>query len=531
MTIFDELQKLLIQGRISRRDFLSRVAALGLTAAISPALFATPARAATPKKGGRLRVGATGGATTDSLDPGTLASTMPVFINFQLRNCLVEVDHKGNALPELAESWESSPDATQWVFKIRKGVEFHNGKSLDADDVVDSFNYHRGADTKSAAKGIVAPIKDIKADGKHTVIFTLAGGDADFPYLTSDYHLVIFPKGTRGAEFEKGVGTGGYILESHKPGMKAFTRRNPNYWKAGRAHFDEIETLHIADVNARTNALMTGQIDVLDRCDLKTVHLLKRANNIDVVRAASPLHYTMPMRTDVAPFDNPDVRNALKLSVDREQMLNTILRGNGTLGNDHPIGPTYRYHATKADFPQKTYDPEKARALMKKAGMLDHTFQLHAADAAFAGAVDAALLIKESAAKAGIKINVVREPNDGYWSNVWMKKSWCACYWAGRTTPDPMFSTAYGATSNWNDTFWKDERFNKLMVEARSELDDVKRRTMYIEMQQRLSVEGGVIIPMFADIVEAVTTKLSHESFAGNLELDGQRLSERWWFA
>jgi peptide/nickel transport system substrate-binding protein len=530
MTTLKNLESSLTSGKINRREFITQASALGLTAAISPALFSESVKAATPKRGGRLRLGLTGGSTTDSLDPATLASTMPVNINFQLRNCLVEVDHQGNAIPELAESWESTPDASQWIFKLRKGVEFHNGKTLDAEDVANSFNYHRSDGSKSAIKSVLAPIKDIKTDGKDTVIFTLEGGDADFPYVASDYHLSIFPAGTEGSEFEKGIGTGGYMLVEHEPGVRALTKRNPNYWKEGRAHFDEVETMHIADITARTNALRTGQIDVLDRCELKTVHLLAKSRGIEVVRTASPLHYSMPMRTDIAPFDNPDVRLALKLAVDREQMLKTILRGNGTLGNDHPIGPTYPFHATEADIPQRTYDPDKARELIKKAGLSGHTFELHAADAAFAGAVDAALMVKESAAKAGINIEVVREPNDGYWNNVWMKKPWCLCYWAGRATADPMFTTAYSETSNWNDSFWKNERFNTLLKEARSELDNQKRHAKYLEMQRLVHNDGGVIIPMFADIVEAVSDKLQHDTFAGNLELDGQRLPERWWF-
>ena len=531
MSQLKRLEDLLSKGSISRREFLKRASALGITAALSPALLATTTHADTPKKGGRLRVGCTGGNIADTLDPATLASTMPVFINFQLRNCLVEIDHKGNAIPELAESWESTPDAAQWIFKLRKGVEFHNGKTLDAADVVATFNYHRGPDSKSASKSVLSTIKDVKADGKHTAVFTLEGGNADFPYIVSDYHLVIFPAGTQGTEFDKGVGTGGYILVENEPGVRVATRRNPNYWKQGRAHFDEVETLHIGDVNARTNALKTGQIDYLDQCELKTVRFLEKTPGIQVVRAASPLHYSIPMRTDTAPFNDQKVRMALKLAVDREQMLKIILRGYGSLGNDQPIGPTYPFHATESDFPQRKYDPDKARHLMKEAGLMGHTFKLYAADAAFAGAVDAALLFKENATKAGIQIEVVRAASDGYWTDVWMKQPWSMCYWAGRVTPDMMFSTTYGANSNWNDTFWKHERFNKLMAEARSELDKQKRHTLYVEMQRILSDEGGVVIPMFADLVEAATTKLKFNNYAGNLELDGQRLAERWWFA
>ena len=167
---------------------------------------------------------------------------------------------------------------------------------------------------------------------------------------------------------------------------------------------------------------------------------------------------------------------------------------------------------------------------MKKAGMLDYTFKLHGADAAFGGAVDAAVLFKEHAAKAGIKIEVVREPNDGYWENVWMKKPWVMCYWSGRATADWMFSTAYAQDSAWNDTFWENERFNRLLREARAELDDDKRGELYAECQRIVRDEGGVVIPVFGNWIEAATNKLNIGNPAGNWEMDGQRAAERWWF-
>lgn len=529
MSSLKNLERLLANGKITRREFIARVSALGVMAAVSPALLAGEAKAAAPKKGGSMRIGATGGSTTDSMDPGTLTSTHNQLVNFQIRNCLVEVDHNYDVIPELAESWEASPDAVTWTFKLRKGVEFHNGKTLTADDVIYSINHHRGADTKSAAKGIVDPIQDIKADGKDTVVFTLSGGNADFPYIVSDYHLTIVPEGTKGPEFEKGVGTGGYILETWEPGVRALAKRNPNYWKEGRAHFEDVETLSIVDTNARTNALKTGQIDVMDRPELKTLHLMKRAPGIQIITKTSTTHYSVPMLTTTKPYDNNDVRLGLKYACDREQMLKTILRGYGSLGNDHPIASIQKYYA--ADLPQRAFDPEKAKFHMKKAGMLDHTFKLHAADAAFAGAVDAAILYKESAAKAGIKIEVVREPDDGYWSNVWIKKGWSMCYWGGRATPDWMFSTAYAADASWNDTLWKHEKFNQLLVSARAELDEKKRGEIYAEMQRIVRDEGGVVIPMYAQVVVAASDKLKYETFASNQNLDGLKCAERWWYA
>jgi peptide/nickel transport system substrate-binding protein len=444
----------------------------------------------------------------------------------QLRNNLVEIDNNAQAIPELAESWEPTPDAKKWVFKLRKGVEFHNGKTMDAEDVIYSINHHRGEDSKSAAKGIVDPIADIKADGKDTVIFTLKGGNADFPYILSDYHLTISPVGDK---FLGGMGTGGYILKSYEPGVRCFAVRNPNYFKENRAYFDEVETLGIADVNARTNALKTGEIDVMNRCELKTVHLLKRMPGIQVMQQNGFKHYTYAMLCDLAPYDNNEVRLALKYAIDREQQVKTILRGYGVVGNDHPISAANRYHAS--ELPQRQYDPDKAKFHLKKAGLKDATFRLHAADAAFEGAVDAGVLYQETAAKAGVKIEVVREPNDGYWSNVWMKKPWCAVFWGGRPTEDMMFSTAYAKDAAWNDTHWRtNKRFNELLVAARAELDEKKRRDMYVEMQGLVRDDGGVVVPMFAADLSAATDKIKHGKLAVNWELDGMRCAERWWF-
>ena len=157
---------------------------------------------------------------------------------------------------------------------------------------------------------------------------------------------------------------------------------------------------------------------------------------------------------------------------------------------------------------------------------------LSVADAAFAGAVDAGALYSETAKTAGISLNIVREPNDGYWSNVWNKKPFCACYWGGRPVEDQMFSTAYASGAAWNDTAWEHEQFNMLLTEARAEVDDDKRRAMYAEMQQLVRDEGGVIVPMFASYVFATSDKVANPAQMGsNWDLDGERWMERWSFA
>ena len=270
MKTIKTFQQMYCDGHLNRREFLGAMGALGLTATAAGALMTSASvMAATPKKGGRLRMGITDAAVSDALDPALSITIMQaVLTHGVLMNNLVEIDHEGNTVPELAESWESSPDASQWIFKLRKGVEFHNGKTLDAEDVVYTFNHHRGEDSKSGAKGLMQAIVDVRSDGKDTVIFDLSGGSADFPFITSEFHMSIFPAGTKSIDqHNQGIGTGPYQLESYDAGVRALTSRNPNYWKSGRAHFDEVEVLSISDINARSNALRTNEVDVINRAE------------------------------------------------------------------------------------------------------------------------------------------------------------------------------------------------------------------------------------------------------------------------
>jgi len=514
---------------IDRRTFLTWTMAAGAAGAIPGAVTGARAQTPAPKRGGRLRIGVGGASTSDTLDPQLLTDIMAPVVAFgQLRNCLVEIDADWQAVPELAIGWEPSPDARLWTFKLRQGVEFHNGKTLDADDVVYSINLHRGEDTKSVVNSLLRQIEDVKADGRDTVVFTLQAGNADFPYILADNHVLIVPAGT--TAFDEGVGTGGYMLIDWEPGIRALTRRNPNYWKAGRAHFDEVETLAINDVTARTNALQTGAIDVMNRCERKTAHLLGERPELQLVVTTGSKHYTIPMRTDRAPFDDNQVRLALKHAIDRAALLERVLRGYGELGNDHPISPHNRYYAQ--DLPQRTYDPDRTRFHLKQAGYDRLSVRMHAADVAFEGAVDTAVLYKQHAAAANIDIEVVREPNDGYWSNVWMSEAFTMSYWSGRPTEDWMLTEAYAAGSNWNETFWRHERFNELLEAARSELDEDRRREMYGELQRLVRDEGGAVIPLFAADLHAASTKLATPAkVAADRELDGYRIAERWWFA
>ncbi|RWO56708.1 ABC transporter substrate-binding protein [Mesorhizobium sp.] len=522
-------QNLIGRGKVSRRDFIQLGLAAGLTVAAGDKLFVTVARAE-PQRGGFAKLGMAHGATTDSIDPaGYLDTFTQTAFSGAMSNSLTEVDAKGSIQPDLAESFETSDDATTWVFKLRKGATFHNGKTVTADDVVASMQYHMGVDTKSAAKSLLESVTNIKADGPETIVFKLNSGNADFPYIMSDYHLVVMPAKDGKADWESGVRTGAFVLENFQPGVSAKLKRNPNYFKNGKPYFDEVEFIAITDLAARMAALSTGEVDYIGRADLKTLGMLKRKPNIEILEVTGYGHYTLPMNVTVAPFDNPDVRMALKWAIDREEIAQKIFLGHATVGNDNPIAPAIKYAINPE--PQHKFDPEKARFHLKKAGIENLKVDLSVADAAFAGAVDAAALIRETAAQCGIDVNVVREAEDAYWDNVWLKKPWCASYWSGRATADWMFTQAYSADSSWNDTFWKNPRFNELLIQARAETDEAKRSAMYAEMQQLTHDEGGAIVLVFNNFVSAKSKKLAHGEVAPNWENDGLKMAERWWIA
>ncbi len=510
---------------LTRRELLKSSVAAGIALALPGTLMAQ----AQPKRGGEFRAGCSNGATSDSIDPATFSAGPAIYA--MLGGCcnnLVEIDPTGNVVPELAQSWEPSADAKTWIFRLRQDVTYSNGKTLSAEDVIASYNHHRGAESKSAAKSILDSVTDIRADGPEVVVFELGEGNADFPFVAADYHLIIMQAMADGKmDWQSGVGTGGYVLEEFEPGVRIRLKRRDDYWKPDRAWFDEVELLVINDSTARQNALITGEVEAIDRVDLKTVALLARRPDINIEEVTGTAHYTIPMHCDVAPFNDVNVRLALKYAIDREELVQKILRGHGRVANDHPIAPPNRFFA--GDLEQHSFDPDKARYHLKQAGMDSLKVELSAADSAFEGAIDCGVLFKESAAKAGIEITVKREPNDGYWSNVWLKKPFCFSYWNGRPTEDWMFTMVYARGAEWNESHWDNERFNHLLVAARSELDENKRRDMYREMQTLVRDDGGSVIPMYNNYVDASTTRVAHGALASNNFLDGWKFVERWW--
>ncbi|MCB2131686.1 MAG: ABC transporter substrate-binding protein, partial [Rhodobacteraceae bacterium] len=489
--------------------------------------LAGAARAQEPKKGGLIRMGMQGGESTNTLDPALAASEVPFAVNMTWGEMLTDVDPHGNLDMRIAEEVSSSPDAKTWKFKIRQGVEFHNGKTVTAEDVLATMQRHSDESSQSGALGIVQGIESMSAEGDMFTV-TLASGNADLPYLMGDYHLIIQPNGGRD-DPAAGIGAGPYKVVVNEPGVRHGFEKHANYWDDRIGHADQTEILVINDTTARVAALQAGQVQMINRVDPKVYGLLKKAPGILVHATPGRGHYVFIMHCTAAPFDNNDLRMALKLAINRQEMVDKVLGGLGSVGNDFPINSAYPLFDDTIE--QREYDPDQAAFYYKKSGHDGTPIVLRTASGAFPGAVEAAQLYQQTAAAAGIPLEIKREPDDGYWSDVWNVQPFCASYWGGRPVQDQMYSTAYLSTAEWNDTKFHNEKFDGLLIAARAELDNAKRKSMYAEMAHILRDEGGLILPMFNDFVEGVSDTIGGWESDPNGELMNGRAHVKCWLA
>jgi peptide/nickel transport system substrate-binding protein len=503
---------------LTRRAFLNASAAAG--AAMLVPLSAASAQ--TPKRGGHLVIAMDGGSTTDTLDPATYVAPYSYTVGYQWGNCLVEYGKDNKIVPELAESWEPNSNATSWTFKLRKGVTFHNGKEFTAEDAIHTLNYHRGEKSKSPMVTVLKPIADVKANGKYELAVTLSAPNVDFPALLTDYHMLMMPAG---GDPQSGMGTGGYIIEKFNPGVTTIAKRYGGYWKEGRANVDSIETLAINDATTRAAALQSGRAQIIGSPDTSAINLLRRDPSITLDDIPTANFVNLAMRCDVAPFDNLDLRLAMKYALNREEVITKAFGGFAKIGNDHPISPLDPFYDSQ--LAQYKYDPDKAAFHYKKSGH-SGSLPLSICNEAFSGALDTAALYKEQARAAGITIEIDRVPDDGYWSDIWLKKPFYGGNWTGRPSPDFMLTITCQSAAPWNEAKWKSDKFDKLLAAARSELDINRRKQMYSDLETLVHDDSGLIVPLFRDFLYPMSKSVT--GIVPTICFTGYRLAEQLYF-
>jgi peptide/nickel transport system substrate-binding protein len=302
--------------------------------------------------------------------------------------------------------------------------------------------------------------------------------------------------------------------------------RNEHYWKPGLPHLDEIELVGIGDEPARVNALLSGDVQLINQVDPRSAARIKGTSGFAVQETKTGGYTDLIMRDEGGITGNADFRRGLMYLLDREQIRNTVLLGYGSIGNDQPIDPTNKYYFP--GLPQRTFDPQKAKFYFQKAKLGNAPVQVYASPAAD-GSVEMAMLLQQVAPQAGLNLKVVRTPSDGYWSNHWMKHPLTFGNINARPSADVIFTQFFKSDAPWNEANWKNPQFDQMLVAARGEPDEAKRKKIYGDMQVLVHDDGGIGIPMFLSSIDAHSTKLKGLGSIPIAGLMGFKFAENVW--
>ncbi|WP_279482436.1 ABC transporter substrate-binding protein [Aureimonas sp. SK2] len=493
-----------IRRGANRRELLQMMlmGGVALTAGAGILGRATAAVAAEPVRGGHLKSAGWTSSTADTLDPAKASNSTDYTRCCNVYNRLTFIDGSGNATMELAESVESA-DATTWTVKLRKGVTFHDGKSLTADDVVFSLKRHLDPAVGSKVNALAKQFADIKAVDDTTAEIVLTAPNADLPTILGLHHFMIVADGT--TDFSKGNGTGPFKLREFQPGVRAVVERNENYWKSSGPYLDSFESFAIVDETARRNALLSGDIGIAANLSPRSLRVLENDPAAQIFISKLGTYTNLNIRLDMAPGDKAGVAEGFKYLINRETIQKSVMRGLAEIANDHPIPPWNPYF--NAELKQREFDPDRAKSLFEKAGVLGQAIHITASEAASAS-LDYAAVVQQAAGQIGLNVVIDRVPSDGYWSNHWIKDPVHFGNLNARPTPDILFSLLYQSDAAWNESGFKSPKFDAMLLEARGLLDDAKRKEIYGEMQTMVHNEAGTVIPVFQSNVDGLSPKL-----------------------
>ena len=502
-----DVVKAALASGATRREVMGWLMASGATVAMAGAIVggAQEALANTPKKGGSIRFAWDLHGPSDTMDPILFTSSLDYGRGRMNYNNLTRFQEDLTVAPELATEWEANADATEWTFKLREGVEFHDGSKFSADDVIYTMKRHMGEDSPSKAKVLVASVTDWVKIDDFTVKAVLEKPNAELPVILATFHFKVVKNGQE--DFSMPPGTGPYKLTEFKPGVRSVHDAFDGYWGDGGPYIDRIEAFGITDNVARVNALIAGDIQMCANLDPKAMGQVEGAPGVSPFAVPSGRYPTITAMMDKEPGNNLDFRIAMKHLQRRDRVLKVIQKGVGTVGNDQPVGPAYGAGWCKEANDPNTYeyDLDKAKFHFNKSGVSGA--EIHVAEV-FPGMTDICLMLQREASKAGFDLQIKKVPNDGYWGAVWMKQPMNVSAWNMRPSAHIMLTLTNRSDAPWNEAQWKNERFDQLLDMAAGELDAAKRYEMMCEAQKLCSTESGSMIPTHAAYLDAKADNL-----------------------
>lgn len=504
----------LVDGRISRRDFMRHGSVLGLSlpflsatagAAGFELLLPSRARAAT---GGTIRVGQI--VPAGAIDPVKIADGGGITVLSQVAENLVLSAPDLTAQPLLAVSWSPNADGSVWTFKLRQGVKFHSGKEMNADDVVATFDRltdpANGSNALSAFTGVLSKGGTRKVDDS-TVEFHLDAPNGGFPYVvsTDNYNAVILPADFAG-DFEKDMnGTGPFKMVKYVPKQGASFEKNPNYW-GGAPNLDRVEITFYEDYQPQILAMLGGQLDVIEQIPVLQGAALLSNPDVTIISTPSSAHQEVHMRTDMAPFTDKRVRQAVALTLDRPKLVEGLMRGKAQIGNDSPFMPAFP--STDSTVAQRQIDLAQAKQLLEAAGMADG-FEVELTTEKYLEIPQYAQVIQNAVQAIGgnIKLNIMDQ--GAYYGDAvpgkspWLDSTMGITDYGHRGVPNVFLQAPLLSTGTWNSAHFNNKEYDGLVASFIGALDLESQKETAGKIQRLLLDETPIIYGYFYDFLTA----------------------------
>jgi peptide/nickel transport system substrate-binding protein len=509
----DQTRQLLqevLAGRMTRRELLVRATVLGLSASSIGALLAacgasspTATVAASPRPGGTLRAGLSGGSSSDTLDPHMGLTYLDTARVNQIYQPLLKLNAAAQTEMELAEEITPNGSTSEWTIKLRKGVTFHDGKPLTADDVI--YTFKRILNPKAPLSGATSlgpiDLHALRKQDDQTVIVPFTSPFGSFiDQLSYWYYLYIVPVGFDPA---KPNGTGPFKYQSFTAGQQSTFVKNTNYWKSGLPYLDSVVITDFADNVSLQNALIANQVDAAGALEGAQLKALASSHNVTTVAAHTGAMTPFTMRVDRAPFNDVRVRQAFRLMVNRAQLISAALDGYAFPGADVSSPYDVDYDTSL----HREQDIDQAKHLLQAAGQSSLTVELVTSPAA-TGMVQMATVLAQQASKAGVTINLKQVDVSTFFGPNYLQWAFSQDFW-NYSPYLAQVAQSLLPTSPFNETHWSDPNYMSLYKQANAISDPAGRKDIEHQMQQIDFNQGGYIIPCFIDSLDAYSSKLT----------------------
>ena len=516
----------LVAGELDRQDFLRRAAVFGLGAGTVGLLFkylgepelAFGAPVARGKVGGTLRVGTV--AYNSSLEPYGLREAGSLGLAGIPGEYLTYTNNNLQPKPWLATSWKPNKDLTVWTFQIRRGVKFHNGKTLTADDVVASFRQYLNQKTSQILSALPATMIEpsgVVKTGPYSVQFRLKAPNNAFPYLVSQttYQAIIQPAAIAAKPdtwVSSGmIGTGPFRLKSQNK-QRAELVRNNNYW-GGKPPLDRVVVTFYADPAPMVLALRGGQLDVVVQMSPQQSRSFKNNSKYRVYTVPVSSHNMFGLRVDTDPFKDARVRRAIALTLNRPDIINRVLLGAGAVGNDSPF---FNKFPSSVPLPQRKQNLQQARTLLRDAGQENLRFTITTHNQF--DVPDYAAAIQAAARQAGITIDLDVMTYDDYYAAVgggdyatttpWLNKPATITEYGARGAPNLYLTAAYQTGGIWNASRYSNNQFDAATRAYLASADLKTQRKHAKTMETLLLRDTPVITAYFLAFTGASSSKV-----------------------